>query len=91
MRERAAIQTKMTDELYNRIPCHVHTTHHVYADDSLHSCNGESSSYYVGDDTWNTTYISNDGDELEVDVFYAANPNELWVRHLQVCDVRPHS
>ncbi|CAN0093763.1 unnamed protein product, partial [Pylaiella littoralis] len=51
--------------------------------DSLHSCNGESSSYYVGDDTWNTTYISNDGDELEVDVFYAANPNELWVRHLQ--------
>lgn len=58
---------------------------YVHADDSLHSCNGESSSYYVGDDTWNTTYISNDGDELDVDVFYATNQNELWVRHLQVC------
>eukprot|EP00752_Nemacystus_decipiens_P017637 g15808.t1 len=50
---------------------------------TLHSCNGESSAYYVGDDTWNTTYISNDGDELEIDVFYATYQNQLWVRHLQ--------
>ncbi|CAM9948309.1 unnamed protein product [Ectocarpus sp. 6 AP-2014] len=50
---------------------------------TLHSCNGESSAYHVGDDTWNTTYIGNDGDELEVDVFYATYQNQLWVRHLQ--------
>eukprot|EP00903_Cladosiphon_okamuranus_P017428 g16052.t1 len=50
---------------------------------TLHSCNGDSSAYYVGDDTWNTTYISNDGDELEIDVFYATYQNQLWVRHLQ--------
>ncbi len=52
---------------------------------TLHSCNGDSSSYRVGDNTWNTTYISNDGDELEIDVFYATFQNQLWVRHLQVC------
>lgn len=52
---------------------------------TLHSCNGDSSAYYVGDNTWNTTYISNDGDELEIDVFYATYQSQLWVRHLQVC------
>ena len=52
---------------------------------SLHSCNGGLSAYRVGEDTWNTTYISNDGDELEIDVFYATYQNQLWVRHLQVC------
>ena len=51
---------------------------------TLHSCNGDSSAYYVGDNTWNTTYICNDGDELEIDVFYATFQYHLWVRHLQV-------
>ncbi|CAN0003807.1 unnamed protein product, partial [Hapterophycus canaliculatus] len=51
--------------------------------DSLHSCNGDSSAYYVGDDAWNNTYVSNDGDELDIDVFYATYQNQLWVRTLQ--------
>lgn len=38
----------------------------------------------MGDNTWNTTYVSNDGDELDVDVFYATYQNQLWVRTLQV-------
>lgn len=63
-------------------------TYFVVVNDTLHSCNGDSSSYRVGNNTWNTTYISNDGDELEIDVFYATYQNQLWVRHLQVCPTR---
>lgn len=45
-------------------------------------CNGESASYYVGNDTWNTTFFY-DGTEYNVDMFYVTNNDELWVRTLQ--------
>lgn len=54
------------------------------SDNSVHSCNGELSSYYIGNDTWNTTFVDNDGVEYDIDVFYATFQNELWVRTIQV-------
>lgn len=45
-------------------------------------CNGESSAYYIGNDTWNTTFF-NDGTVYDIDIFYATDGDELWVRTIQ--------
>lgn len=52
---------------------------------AVSGCNGESSSYLVaGNDTWNTTFYAEDGMEYDIDIFYATNDDELWVRTIQL-------
>lgn len=54
------------------------------ANTTVEGCNGEAAAVGVGDGLWNSTFIANDGDEYDIDVFYATYDDELWVRTLQV-------
>lgn len=53
-------------------------------DTAVGGCNGEAAAFEVGEGTWNSTFIGNDGEEYDLDVFYATYDDQLWVRTLQV-------
>ena len=57
---------------------------------AVEGCNGEAASFEVGEGIWNSTFIGNDGDEYDIDVFYATYDDQLWVRTLQVNEVDAH-
>lgn len=51
---------------------------------TVEGCNGESAAFSVNDAVWNSSFIGNDGNEYDLDIFYATYDDELWVRTLQV-------
>lgn len=53
-------------------------------DTAVEGCNGEAAAFAVGEGLWNSSFIGNDGEEYDIDVFYATYDDQLWVRTLQV-------
>lgn len=56
----------------------------IAGDTAVEGCNGEAAAFAVDEGLWNSSFIGNDGEEYDLDVFYATYDDQLWVRTLQV-------